>query len=318
MVKVLPNASRGLLAAVTAIALTCPAGAQAARVKVASAIASSSYPASDDANYDPKQAIDGKAGTAWVEGDPGAGLGAWIELDLGGSHAVSRIDLWGGLWASTEYWGRGNRPKSLEVKWSDGTTAEFALTDSQTIQVLSLPTPVNTSTIRFKIKAMYNGTTWQDTGISEIMVYDTSPDDSIVPGLVTASTFAPTDGDGNYEPKNVADNLVDTSWCEGNKTGDGTGEWLEFQLGSTRNVSSLNLVNGLAASLSIFMKANRATTATLTFSDGTTTPVTIKNTYTMQAIPFPAKSTSSVKITFTGISKGKEFNDLCISEAYFK
>ncbi len=318
MVKVVPWVSRAIVGVGWVAALGHPARAEAARVKVASAIASSSFPASDDANYDPKQVIDGKAGTAWVEGDPGGGLGAWLELDLGGTKAVKRIDLWGGLWASTEYWGRGNRPKSLEVKWSDGTVVEFPLTDAQTIQVLNLPAPVNTASIRFKIKAMYNGTTWQDTGISEIMVYDTAPDESVVPTLVTASSFTAPDGDSTYDPKNVADLLVDTSWCEGNKEGDGTGEWLEFQLGSTRNLSSINLVNGLAASISIFMSANRATAATLSFSDGSTTPIVIKNSYTLQSIPFPAKSTSSVKITFTTVAKGKEFNDLCISEAYFK
>ncbi|MBA2320604.1 MAG: discoidin domain-containing protein [Deltaproteobacteria bacterium] len=318
MVEVLASLCRPVIAIVAVASLALPTGAQAARVKIAGASASSSYPSSEDANYDPKQVLDGKAGTAWVEGDPGGGLGAWIELDLGGAKSVQRIDVWGGLWASTEYWARGNRPKTLEVKFSDGTTQTLALADSQTIQTLTLPKAVETSTLRLKIEGMYNGSTWQDTGISEIAVYDTSPDDTVRASLVTASSFTPADGDGNYGASNMSDGLVDTAWCEGNKTGDGTGEWLEFQLGGHKNISSVTLVNGLASSLSLFMKANRATTATLTFSDGSTAQIVVKNSPTAQVIPFPAKSTSSVKMTFTGVAKGKEFNDLCLSEAYFK
>jgi len=318
MVEVVSALYRPLVAIVAVAALTVPSGAEAARVKVAAATASSSYASSEDANYDPKQVIDGKAGTAWVEGDPGGGLGAWIELDLGGSKSVQRIDVWGGLWASSEYWARGNRPKSLEVKFSDGSIQQFPLSDSQKIQTLTLPKTVETSTIRLKIEAMYNGSTWQDTGISEIAVYDSSPDDTVRASLVTASTFTPPDGDGSYDASQVADGLVDTSWCEGNKTGDGTGEWLELQLGGQKNISSVTLVNGLAASLTLFMKANSATAATLTFSDGSTAPIVIKKSPSPQTIPFPAKSTSSVKITFTTVAKGKEFDDLCISEAYFK
>ena len=37
----------------------------------------------------------------------------------------------------------------------------------------------------------------------------------------------------------------------------------------------------------------------------------------MQDIAFTPVSTSKVKITFDKVAKGKEFNDLCISEARF-
>ncbi len=36
-----------------------------------------------------------------------------------------------------------------------------------------------------------------------------------------------------------------------------------------------------------------------------------------QTISFPEHETSKVRITFTEVYKGKEFNDLCVSEAYF-
>jgi hypothetical protein len=105
-------------------------------------------------------------------------------------------------------------------------------------------------------------------------------------------------------------------WCEGNKTGDGTNEWLELDLGVSTSVSRLVLRNGSAYSFTYFMKANRGTTATLTFGDGSTEAITLKDTISEQTISFAARSTSKVKITFTGVKKGSEYNDLCISEAY--
>ena len=36
-----------------------------------------------------------------------------------------------------------------------------------------------------------------------------------------------------------------------------------------------------------------------------------------QTLSFPTKPTSKVRVTFTEVKKGKEFNDLCISEAVF-
>lgn len=309
---------RALLAAVALAALIAPGAASAARVKVAAVTASSSYPSDENANYEPKNLTDGKSGTSWVEGDQGGGLGSWVELDLGGSKTVKRIQVWGGMWYSSEYWARGNRPKALEVKFSDGTVTELAMSDTQAVQVLDLPKAVSTTNIRFKVKSVYNGSTWQDTAISEIQVFDDGPADDVRPNTIVASTTAPADGDGNYEAMNVADGLVDTMWCEGSKDGDGTNETLTLDFGSQQSVSKLNLVNGMGTSMSMFMKANKATAATLTFSDGSTAPVTIKASVMPQVVTFPAKTTSSVKITFTGISKGKEFNDLCISEAYFQ
>jgi hypothetical protein len=66
------------------------------------------------------------------------------------------------------------------------------------------------------------------------------------------------------------------------------------------------------------MNSNRATKATLTFSDGSTHAVVIKNSASLQKVEFPSKTTSSVRVTFTEVYRGKEYNDLCISELYFR
>ena len=103
-----------------------------------------------------------------------------------------------------------------------------------------------------------------------------------------------------------------------NKKSDGTGEWVEFTFPGSQSVSKLVLRNGNAYSLTYFMKSNRVTAATATFSDGTSESLTIKDTITEQSIPFASPhDTSKVKLTFTTVKKGTEFDDLCLSEAYF-
>lgn len=298
-------------------AVLISSSAFAGKVKPASANASSTYPATDSASYEAKNLFDGKQGTSWVEGEDGSGLGSWVELDLGGTTDVSKIKLWGGDWYSSDYWARANRPKEIELTFSDGSTETWAIDDSQTIAVKEFAKPKSTSTIKFKVKGVHSGSTWHDTVISEIQVFEKGGGAEAVVREVTASTELPADTDGNYNASNIADGILDSMWCEGNADGDGAGESLEVQFGGATRVSKLHMVNGIGGSLPLWMKANRAASATLTFSDGSTEAITIKNSMMPQVISFGAKSTSSVKITFNEIKAGKEYNDLCISEARF-
>ena len=42
----------------------------------------------------------------------------------------------------------------------------------------------------------------------------------------------------------------------------------------------------------------------------------MKDSVSEQTISFPARETSKVRIAFTTVKKGSEFDDLCVSEAY--
>lgn len=290
--------------------------ASAGNVKPAGWTASSSAPGSDGVSYDVANVNDAKQSSPWVEGDNGSGLGSWVQADLGGEKTITGFTVWGGVWYTLEYWNRYNRPKLLHVEFSDGSSQEFPLADEFKPQTITLASPKKVSSIKFKVKAIYNGNTFNDTGISEIVLHDGAPATHVpVKAYKTSSTF-PADGDGNYEPVNTSDGILDSMWCEGNKNGDGTNEWIEFDLGGPQSVSKLVLRNGNAYSFGYFMKSNRATAGTLTFSDGSTETIAIKDTVSEQTITFPARQTSKVKLTFTTVKKGSEFNDLCISEAY--
>lgn len=300
------------------LALLTLSPAFAARLPVASVSSSSDFPEENGVRYDAKQASDGKVGSSWVEGEEGSGLGSWVEFDLGGEQTVTTVKIWGGLWYSHEYWTRANRPKDIELKFSDGSTEVVSLANEMKGFEFKLKKPVKTSTVRMKVASIHSGNTWLDTAISEVQFFDAAPE-AFAPAGFKASSQLPADGDGSYDPANVTDGLADTMWCEGNKDGDGTGEWLELNLGSARSISKMNLINGMGASMGVYMKGNRAKTVTLAFSDGATEVVELKPVMFMpQEVSFPAHTTSSVRLNFTAVTKGKEYNDLCVSELRFQ
>lgn len=292
-------------------------GAHAATLKPTWS-ASSVAPTVDGQSYGASNLGDGKASTAWFEGVDGSGLNEWVQADLGGERSVTGFTVWAGWWYTSSQWTHYNRPKTLLVEFSDGTTQEFGLQDSYTPQAFDLSSTKKTSTMKFKIKSDFTSDAYPDTAISEIQVRDTSRSDNATVSSFSASTTFPADVDGTYEPKNVADGILDTVWCEGNKTGDGTGDWIEMSLGGSQSVSSLVLRNGNAYNLGVFMKSNRATQATLTFSDGGRETIAVRDTSVEQTIPFASHTTSKVRLTFDTVKKGSEYNDLCIAEAYFR
>ena len=292
--------------------------ASAGRVKSTQVEASSYYPPENGVTYMPKNATDGKLATSWVEGEEGSGLGSWLKLHVPAGTKLEGVKIWGGLWASYDYWTRAPRPKQLEFKFADGSTEVLDLEDKMEAQTLMFAKAHDTSEVRVRIKAIYNGTTWFDSAISEIQLIDTSTSDHVGAKAFNVSSKLPDDGDGNYNPANVVDGVADSMWCEGSKDGDGQGEWIEVDFGGQKSISELTLINGVGGDLNAWKKSNRTTKATLTFSDGSTQVVDIKDFFLPQTTKFSPKQTSKVRVTFDEVSKGVEYNDLCVSELYFK
>ncbi len=294
----------GLLIAQTAVA---------GQVKIKKATASSTFPPEAGAFYSASMAKDGKLGTSWVEGSPGAGLGQSITLELAASAEVSEIHVWAGMWYSQEFWNRANRPREVEIKTADGSKTLCQMEDKMEVQICKLEKPTKTDQVTLAFKGSYSGTTWMDTGLSEIRVIDTSGPTYHEATSSSASSELPDDGDGPYTAARATDGMVDSMWCEGNKDGDGTGEWLQIDLGAGKSVAELEIVNGIGGSMTVWKKGNRAGKVTLTFSDGTSKSVTLEDTHRVQTVPV-GKQTSSVKLTIDSAVKGTEYNDLCISE----
>lgn len=303
----------------TSLLLTLALPAHAGVVTPSSVTSSRTLPDSDGVSYAETNTLDHKQSTVWVEGDTaGSGLGDWVEYTFDASTTVTSFRIWNGNYYSFDFWNRHNRIKEVEATFSDGSKQTFTLADEMKPEVVTLDKPVGTTSVKLKIKSIYRGTTFNDTVISEIVFYDDQEDGRVPVKAYSASSIYPADADGNYEPTNLEDGAVDSLWCEGDTEGDGTGEWIEMDFGQTQQVSSLELVNGNAYDFMFFMKGNSATELELSFSDGSTQTVTVKSSPMKQTIPLSTVSTSKVKLTATGVKKGKEFNDLCLAEAAFK
>ena len=307
--------STRLLLACTLLGLIgAPRMAAAKPLDTISITASSTYPEQGGVSYEAKNLADSKKAMAWFEGASGSGLDSTVTMDLGGSRIVTGFRILNGYWLSSDMWQRNNRVKNLDVELSDGTRHSFELSNEMVAQDIRFPTAVTTSSLLFRIKGVHQGTTFNDTAISELRVFDDTPPAAVEATRQTASSFYPEDADGDYGPDNLVDGIVDSMWCEGDKAGDGTGQWIELGFDGSESVSKLEISNGNAAGFSSFMNANSATAATLTFSDGSTEAIALKNSFMKQTIAFSPRRTSSVRLTFTEVRKGKEFNDLCVSE----
>ena len=286
-------------------------------VKIASITAKSSY-SKGGTSYPANNAKDGKGSTPWFEGDAGSGVGSWIEIDLGGAKNVTRIQMLAGDWSSGGGWTRANRPKEIEVKWSDESTETWKLTDDFQMQTFTPASPKSTDKIRLKINAIYNGSAFPDTAISEVLVFDDAPGRNATVRSVRASSEFPQDSEGAYFAHQAADNVRDTFWCEGNKGSDGVGEWVEFTFDAPTQLSSLQICNGMCTTPDILKKGNAVSRATLTFSDGSSQSIAVKALMPLpQRVAITPVKTSSVKLTIDEIRKGTEFNDACLSEVTF-
>ncbi len=296
---------------------------EAAPLKPVSVSASSTLPGEPGISYQATNLNDRKQSTVWVEGDTsGNGLGTTVEFDLGGTHTVTELHIWNGNWYTWDFWNRHNRVKEVVISFSDGTKESHTLVDEMARQVVKLNKPVRTSTVKLKIQQVYRGTTFPDTVLSEVIIYDDQPTSVIPVKAWTDSSHLPEDADGSYLPANTADLVLDSMWCEAAE-GDGTGEWIEFDFGKPTQVSRLQLVNGNAFSLSFWMKSNRVTAVELSFSDGSTQQLAVKNLMLPQVLQFQPVTTTRVRMKATAVIKGKEadndeaYNCVCVSEAAF-
>ncbi|MCA9492140.1 MAG: discoidin domain-containing protein [Myxococcales bacterium] len=300
------------------LALALLAHAHAAPVKIASVTAKSSY-SNEGVNYPADNVKDGKASTPWFEGESGNGVGSWIEVDLGGTHNVTRFAILAGDWSSGSAWGKANRPKELQIQWSDGSTDTWALNDEWRPQVFTPSSPKSTSSIRLKVNQLYNGSAFPDTAISEILVWDDAEAPTAVVTGVTASSEFPSDADGAYYAAQAADEVRDTYWCEGNKKTDGVGEWLEFTFDHPTRITGVSMCSGMCTTPAELKKTAAPSRVTMQFSDGTTQSVDVKAIMPLpQNLTISPVTTSSVKITIDAVRAGSEFQDACISEVTFK
>ena len=288
----------------------------AKEVPIAS-IEASSYRAPDSSTkYDPKQLFDGKSVTAWIEDDEGSGLGSWFEVSLAESSTISSLKMWNGYWYSFNEWDYHNRVAKMEISFEDGSKEVFELDDNKKVETIEFAKPHTGKTFKVRFAKVHSGSAYAErTAVSEIKVYDSSPESFLV-GKVEATTTLPEDNDGSYYPANLQDNLKDTPWCEG-ADGSGVGEKLTYTFDGPQKISNVDVVNGNGTSFKLFMAYGSVKTLQLTFDNGKSQSLVLKPMFKPQTLNIEPVTTKSVTVELVDVQDGKTVQDTCISEMRF-
>ena len=125
---------------------------------------------STNKNYGSTKVLDGDFSTVWSEGVSGYGNGEWIILDFDNIYTVKKIKIVNGLVNKKNGYYNNNRPKSLTLQFSDGSSQKINLEDNNTgYQVVNI-NAVEKSYVKFVIDSVYYGTKYDDTCIADIEI----------------------------------------------------------------------------------------------------------------------------------------------------
>jgi hypothetical protein len=120
-------------------------------------------------HYIPAKAFDNDPRTIWAEGRSGAGLGETIEIDFGQSIIADEVRIMPGFFNS-RWWKPNNRVK-VATLFFDEYDMEVTFKDIMKSQSCRLPKSLSFDTFKLRIDAVYAGTRFADTCISEIQFY---------------------------------------------------------------------------------------------------------------------------------------------------
>ncbi|MDO4793352.1 MAG: zinc ribbon domain-containing protein [Filifactor alocis] len=115
--------------------------------------------------------IDGDISTAWVEGVEGQGEGEGVKLVFDKNYLISGFVIHAGYHKNEKVYEKNSRPSQIEVFFSDSSSEIFDLKDVREAQRIKFSEPVETDSVSFAIRAVYPGSKYKDTVISEIVLY---------------------------------------------------------------------------------------------------------------------------------------------------
>jgi hypothetical protein len=116
--------------------------------------------------YPAFNAADGNPSTAWAEAAEGSGIGEKLTVTFPVSRHVSEVRVLPGYAKTEALFRKYNRPKVLDVEFSDGTKTTLSLADEPSLQ--RFPVSVDAEWAKVTIADVYKGTTRDETYLSEI------------------------------------------------------------------------------------------------------------------------------------------------------
>lgn len=134
-----------------------------------------------------------------------------------------------------------------------------------------------------------------------------------VTGVTATSSRSPEYGN-SYDPRLILDSDVRTAWVEG-VSGQGVGEGITLQLSGSALVTGFDLTSGYQKTSALFYKNSRPETILVTFSDGTSETISLRDAMGTQHILFSQPvETSEISIRIQSVYPGSDYTDTAISE----
>lgn len=125
----------------------------------------------EDKTFSAKALLDNRFDTMWIEGVSGNGIGEYLDIVFDESHAINGVEIYHGNRARPDIYEKYNRIKKVRLTFSDGTNKEYELQDSFfESSKIEFVEPITTTNIKMEIMEVYQGTTYKDTCISEILM----------------------------------------------------------------------------------------------------------------------------------------------------
>lgn len=121
--------------------------------------------------YPVEYAFDSREDTMWTEGVWGNGIGETIEITLDEAHKVNGLTLYNGNRTSHDLYEKYGRVKTIRITFSDGSQRQYEVADDYyTSAQVNFINPIQTSTLKIEILEVYEGTTYQNTCITDINI----------------------------------------------------------------------------------------------------------------------------------------------------
>ncbi len=114
--------------------------------------------------------FDNMTGYAWIEGVEDNGIGSTLSLETEEILSIDALKIWNGYQRSPSHFYANAKLKSFTIK-SEELEDSLTLDNSEKPQLTTLSKPTITNKIDLTIKEAYEGNSYQDLGISEMILY---------------------------------------------------------------------------------------------------------------------------------------------------
>lgn len=139
------------------------------RVPVIAANASSTI-TQQGTNNNPMLLFDGRDDTSWQEGVNGYGINENVAFSFDAAAKIKYIGFKLGNWKNDKYYYGNAKPKTMTLAFGD-YSGQVTFTGERGVEWVEVNHALNSDSMRITVNDVYPGTSWEDTCISEIMVY---------------------------------------------------------------------------------------------------------------------------------------------------